>query len=514
MEIKSRKFLGNLFVMLMICLLWTSFFAIPVSASENMQRQEMDLVNMINDTRIENDTAGLQVDKQLNIIACQKAEDMASKDYLSYTSPTYGNIEEMLQDKGFQYKNITQKIARTSSSVSASYVHKALMRYDKHKSDIIDNRYKLLGVGIASTERYKYIVELLAEKEELTTPGSSLPGGQDPGQQENEQDNSTPGEGEELEKNNSMPEKNNDSFSQGDAEKELLKLINDERSSSGLENVKLDNTLSKLASLKTEDMVENGYFKDNYNFVYESSLGKISKMLNDEGVKYASAGENLIIGSSVSSIHNYQVKYSPGYREDILNKDYDRVGIDVRQGEKYKYIVQVFIDNSGSEMPDYIENQEQNTGPTDNNLAHNDTTQSGTKTSSSDVQGLSADEQEILAKINKERISRGIGELEPNLELTEVARTKARDMIEKGYFAHNSPTYGTPFDMMSDFGIDYGYAGENLAGAPEVSRAHTALMNSPGHRENILNSNFKEVGIGVIDGGPYGKMFVQMFIDS
>jgi len=106
----------------------------------------------------------------------------------------------------------------------------------------------------------------------------------------------------------------------------------------------------------------------------------------------------------------------------------------------------------------------------------------------------------------------GLSQLSPNLKATEVARLKARDMIAKNYFSHTSPTYGSPFDMMKQFGISYRYAGENLAGAPSTDIAHTNLMNSPGHRANILNSNYREVGIGIVNGGPYGKMFVQMFI--
>jgi uncharacterized protein YkwD len=65
--------------------------------------------------------------------------------------------------------------------------------------------------------------------------------------------------------------------------------------------------------------------------------------------------------------------------------------------------------------------------------------------------------------------------------------------------------------MMDHFGITYQTAGENLAGNQTVDRAHTSLMNSQGHRENILSSNYSEVGIGIVDGGPYGKMFVQLF---
>jgi uncharacterized protein YkwD len=67
---------------------------------------------------------------------------------------------------------------------------------------------------------------------------------------------------------------------------------------------------------------------------------------------------------------------------------------------------------------------------------------------------------------------------------------------------------------MKSYGISYKYAGENIAGAPTVEKAHSSLMNSPGHRRNILNPNYTHVGIGIIDGGPYGKMFTQLFISK
>jgi uncharacterized YkwD family protein len=125
---------------------------------------------------------------------------------------------------------------------------------------------------------------------------------------------------------------------------------------------------------------------------------------------------------------------------------------------------------------------------------------------------LSQDEALMLQLVNQERVKNGLKPLEAHRELTELARLKAQDMIRYGYFSHTSPTYGSPFQMMGGAGIRYSYAGENLAGSPEVNRAHTSLMNSSGHRANILNPNYTHVGIGVVDGGSYGKMFVQMFI--
>jgi len=125
---------------------------------------------------------------------------------------------------------------------------------------------------------------------------------------------------------------------------------------------------------------------------------------------------------------------------------------------------------------------------------------------------LTAEEEQMFNLVNQERTKMGLNELKIHEDLVKLARLKSKDMIDLGYFAHQSPTYGSPFDMMRNAGISFGYAGENLAGAPNVTRAHTALMNSSGHRANILNPNFTHIGIGIVDGGPYGKMFTQMFI--
>jgi uncharacterized YkwD family protein len=128
------------------------------------------------------------------------------------------------------------------------------------------------------------------------------------------------------------------------------------------------------------------------------------------------------------------------------------------------------------------------------------------------TQGLTQDEQQMLNLVNTERAKNGLAPLQADMELVRLARMKSADMIAKNYFSHTSPTYGSPFDMMNSAGIAYRTAGENLAGAGSVTSAHTNLMNSSGHRANILNSAFTHIGIGIVDGGPYGKMFTQMFI--
>jgi len=89
---------------------------------------------------------------------------------------------------------------------------------------------------------------------------------------------------------------------------------------------------------------------------------------------------------------------------------------------------------------------------------------------------------------------------------------KSADIVKNDYFSHTSPTYGSPFDMMRDAGVSYLAAGENLAGAPAVSLAHESLMASSGHRANILRGIFTHIGVGVVEGGPYGYIFTQLLI--
>jgi uncharacterized YkwD family protein len=126
--------------------------------------------------------------------------------------------------------------------------------------------------------------------------------------------------------------------------------------------------------------------------------------------------------------------------------------------------------------------------------------------------GLSAEEQQMVNLVNQERAKAGLKPLAVDTRLVSLARLKSKDMIDKKYFSHQSPTYGSPFDMMKREGITYKTAGENLAGASTVTKAHQLLMQSAGHRQNILNPSFTHIGIGIVKGGPYGTMFTQMFI--
>lgn len=126
----------------------------------------------------------------------------------------------------------------------------------------------------------------------------------------------------------------------------------------------------------------------------------------------------------------------------------------------------------------------------------------------------SAEELTMIALVNQEREKEGLPPLVVDPRLVELARMKARDMVENGYFGHTSPTYGSPFDMMRAAGIKYRRAGENLAGASSVERGHDLLMRSDGHRRNILSPNYTRIGVGIYPGKPYGLYLVQLFIQD
>ncbi len=127
--------------------------------------------------------------------------------------------------------------------------------------------------------------------------------------------------------------------------------------------------------------------------------------------------------------------------------------------------------------------------------------------------GSSGEEQSMLSLVNQARAKAGSRPLHIDASLAKLARMKAQDMVNKGYFSHTSPTYGSPYEMLKAYGVDYSYAGENLAGAATVQSAHDNLMDSPGHRDNLLNQDFTRVGIGVVSSEAYGRIYVQIFTD-
>ncbi|APH68297.1 CAP domain-containing protein [Bacillus sp. LR_5] len=133
-----------------------------------------------------------------------------------------------------------------------------------------------------------------------------------------------------------------------------------------------------------------------------------------------------------------------------------------------------------------------------------------TNTTTSVPSSVSAYEKKVVELTNAERQKQGLKPLQIDETLSKSARAKSQDMKDKNYFDHQSPTYGSPFDMMKSFGISYKTAGENIAkGQKTPEEVVKAWMNSEGHRKNILNPNFTHIGVGYVESG---SIWTQQFI--
>ena len=157
------------------------------------------------------------------------------------------------------------------------------------------------------------------------------------------------------------------------------------------------------------------------------------------------------------------------------------------------YVVQIEEDYIGAVSKKYVK-------PIYPNSSNTGSTNQNTQTSS-----MNTHEKEVLDLINKQRTNNGLKSLKVDEEVQRVARIKAQDMVDNNYFSHNSPTYGSPFEMLKSFKVSY---------KSSNSGAVTSWMNSSGHKANILNGNYTYTGIGVVSSSKYGKIFVQMFISK
>lgn len=197
------------------------------------------------------------------------------------------------------------------------------------------------------------------------------------------------------------------------------------------------------------------------------------------------------------------VRSGPGTQYKIVTTVDKNEYIRVFAGVGDWYIVQVEGDYIGAVSKKYIKPiypNSSNTGSNENSTTDNQTS------------SMNADEKEVFDLINKQRTNNGLTALKVDDEVQRVARIKAEDMVQNNYFAHESPTYGTPFNMLNSFKISYKSAGENIAANSSNSGAVNAWMNSSGHKANILSSKYNYTGIGVVSSSKYGKIYVQMFI--
>ena len=200
---------------------------------------------------------------------------------------------------------------------------------------------------------------------------------------------------------------------------------------------------------------------------------------------------------------NLNIRSGPGLEYKVISTAKKNEYIRVFAGIGDWYVVQTNDNYIGVANKKYIKAIYPSNADNSNN---------NSSTGTSDLSTMNEDEKEVFNLINKERNKNGLNSLKVNEEVQKVARIKAQDMVNNGYFSHQSPIYGSPFDMLKSFKITYKTAGENIAGNSNNTSAVTAWMNSEGHRANILNSSFTYTGIGVVKGSKYGKIYVQMFI--
>ncbi len=289
-----------------------------------------------------------------------------------------------------------------------------------------------------------------------------------------------------------------------DTEKQaVINMINNARNNAGVSSLTVDPALSAQAVKKAQAMAAGGYLK--------SSAPVAGATLKSPSGNSAT-GESWARADNASSACRLleNISYC---KKNTLDKNFSRVGIGTATGNSHTLLVLEYAggSNQATECKPVPTPKPTPTPTPTPQPQPEPKPQPEQPQPEQPAQGLSADEQKMLNLVNSARASAGLKPLQADLSLVKLARLKAQDMINKNYFSHTSPTYGSPFDMMKSYGVSYRYAGENLAGAPTVDSAHTNLMNSTGHRANILNGNFTKVGIGVVNGGPYGKMFVQMF---
>ena len=199
------------------------------------------------------------------------------------------------------------------------------------------------------------------------------------------------------------------------------------------------------------------------------------------------------------------VRAGPGTSYKVISQVYKNEYIRVFAKVGNWYVVQTDNDYIGTVSLDYVK-------PIYPDAGSNKTIPTPTNNEEAKDNGLTKDENETFNLINEQRTAAGLPALKIDDEVQNVARTKALDMVNSGYFSHTSPTYGSPFEMLKKYGISYKTAGENIAGNSSNGGAVNAWMNSEGHRANILNNSYNYTGIAVVTSPKYGKIYVQMFI--
>ncbi|MBM7556221.1 CAP domain-containing protein [Halanaerobacter jeridensis] len=164
-------------------------------------------------------------------------------------------------------------------------------------------------------------------------------------------------------------------------------------------------------------------------------------------------------------------------------------------------------------MPKKQDMQNESQMQKQNNMKQEKTDMSKEDTAPQTNNQMQTMKKEVVNLVNQERQKRGLKPYQHYSKLANVAQKKAEDMRDNNYFSHQSPTYGSPFEMLKEFNIQYSAAGENIArGQRTAEEVMNSWMNSPGHRKNILSEKYTHIGVGLAKNSQETNHWVQMFI--
>lgn len=240
------------------------------------------------------------------------------------------------------------------------------------------------------------------------------------------------------------------------------------------------------------------------------SLAKVDLEKVDKSIFKKQYNELLMRMNKVSEVvkgieDKFEVEYNKVvklYNEALSSSDLNKAKEALKEAEKLGTC------DRSDKLEKTIKNLIEKLNGSENNNNNNNNNNNSNNNPSSDILDI---ESKVASIVNTERTKAGLKPLILDTSLSKVARIKSQDMADKNYFSHTSPTYGSPFDMMKQFGINYTAAGENIAkGQATAESVMKAWMNSPGHKANILSSKFGKIGVGYVikNGTPY---WTQMF---
>lgn len=261
-------------------------------------------------------------------------------------------------------------------------------------------------------------------------------------------------------------------------------------------NSKIISVLAKGTTVKMVGQSNNFYIVQLSN----NQVGYVSKdyiKSSSNAPKGASTYTN--IGSKFATItdNNVNLRRGPGTNFSKITKLSKGTKIKVIGTISNFYLAITTDDTVGMISKDYVTLSTNTSNSTISNTTNQTT---GTQ-----------NEEYVLKLINEYRSKNGVSKLSMGSKLLKMARLKSQDMVNKEYFSHTSPTYGSPFDMMKNYGLSYKSAGENIAGNPSLDEAVNSWINSSTHRENLLSTSYNYVGIGISKSPIYGYIVVAMF---